>query len=98
MYKRAISISDEAEPVPFRPAWWCRGANQQTILGALFRPGSPCKLRRQRWETPDGDFVDLDLLPGAPGTPVLIVLHGLGGSSRSRGSSPTTPSTTERTG
>ena len=77
-------ISGEAEPAPFRPAWWCRGAHQQTILGALLRPGSPRKLRRQRWETPDGDFVDLDLLPGTPGTPVLIVLHGLGGSSRSR--------------
>lgn len=74
----------EAETAPFQPAWWCRGANQQTLLGALFRPVSPLQLQRKRWETPDGDFVDVDLLSGAPGTPILIVLHGLEGSSRSR--------------
>ncbi|MDO8729645.1 MAG: alpha/beta fold hydrolase [Candidatus Omnitrophota bacterium] len=74
----------EAEPAPFHPAWWCRGANQQTFLGALLRPVPPLQLQRKRWETPDGDFVDVDLLPGASGTPILIVLHGLEGSSRSR--------------
>ncbi|MBI3333466.1 MAG: alpha/beta fold hydrolase [Candidatus Omnitrophica bacterium] len=71
-------------PRPFRPAWWCRGANQQTVLGALFRPVPPVKLERQRWETPDGDFIDVDWLSGPPGAPILIVLHGLEGSSRSK--------------
>ena len=70
--------------VPFQPAWWCRGANQQTILGGLLRPVLPLHLQRQRWDTPDGDFIDLDWLPGAPGTPILIVLHGLEGSAHSR--------------
>lgn len=73
---------------PFQPAWWCRGANQQTILGGLFRPVPPIELQRRRWETPDGDFIDLDFLPEAPGAPpgrpILIVLHGLEGSARSR--------------
>ncbi len=70
--------------VPFRPAWWCGGAHQQTLLGALLRPVAPLELQRQRWDTPDGDFMDLDWLPGAPGAPILMVLHGLEGSSRSR--------------
>ena len=39
---------------------------------------------RERWETPDGDFLDIDRMPGVSGTPVLIVLHGLEGSSRSK--------------
>ena len=70
----------------FLPAWWCRGANQQTILGALFRPVPPVesKLERRRWETPDGDFIDVDWLSGSSGAPILIVLHGLEGSSRSK--------------
>jgi uncharacterized protein len=38
---------------------------------------------RERLETPDGDFVDLDWSPGPPGAPVLLVLHGLEGSGRS---------------
>jgi len=38
---------------------------------------------RQRLETPDGDFVDVDQLPGAPDSPLLLVLHGLEGTDRS---------------
>jgi predicted alpha/beta-fold hydrolase len=38
---------------------------------------------RERFETPDGDFVDVDWLPGRPGAPVLLVLHGLEGTARS---------------
>ncbi|HXF75462.1 MAG TPA: alpha/beta fold hydrolase [Methylomirabilota bacterium] len=39
---------------------------------------------RERWETPDGDFVDLDWLDGASGGSKLIVLfHGLEGDSQS---------------
>lgn len=37
---------------------------------------------RERISTPDGDFVDLDLMPDpAPRAPVVLVLHGLEGSS-----------------
>lgn len=43
----------------------------------------PC-WQRTRWTTPDGDFVDLDWLAGAPpAAPLLVLLHGLEGSSRS---------------
>jgi predicted alpha/beta-fold hydrolase len=38
---------------------------------------------RERFETPDGDFVDVDSLPGRPGAPLLLVLHGLEGTARS---------------
>jgi hypothetical protein len=70
---------------PFRPAWWCRNAHLQTIWGPLFRRGR-LPLRRERLETPDGDFVDLDWSDddGLPArAPRLLVLHGLEGSSRS---------------
>ena len=40
--------------------------------------------RRERWETPDGDFIDLDWLdPTAPGSSLVVLFHGLEGSSRS---------------
>jgi predicted alpha/beta-fold hydrolase len=38
---------------------------------------------RERFETPDGDFVDVDSLPGRSGAPLLLVLHGLEGTARS---------------
>lgn len=56
----------------------------QTLWGPLLRPVRPPRLRRERLETPDGDFVDLDWLEPAPaGAPVILVLHGLEGSARS---------------
>lgn len=40
-------------------------------------------LTRLRLDTPDGDFLDLDVGPEpSPGCPLAIVLHGLGGSAR----------------
>jgi hypothetical protein len=43
------------------------------------------RVRRERVETDDGDFLDLDWLdaPAASDAPLLFVLHGLEGSSRS---------------
>jgi predicted alpha/beta-fold hydrolase len=40
------------------------------------------EVERRRWETADGDFVDLDILPAPPEAPRVLVLHGLEGSSR----------------
>jgi predicted alpha/beta-fold hydrolase len=52
------------------------------MWGPLFRQRR-LPLARERLPTPDGDFVDLDWLPGPPGAPLLVVLHGLEGSARS---------------
>lgn len=68
----------------FQPAWWCRGRHAQTLWGALLRPIPHVPLQRERWETPDGDFLDIDRVQGTSRAPMLIVLHGLEGSSRSK--------------
>jgi len=44
------------------------------------------RYRRERWTTPDGDFVDVDFAEGphqAPAAPLLVLFHGLEGSSGS---------------
>ena len=71
-----------SSPGPFRPGWWCRGPHAQTIWGAFFRSVRSVPLTRERWETPDGDFLDVDLLSAPAGAPILVLLHGLEGSSR----------------
>jgi hypothetical protein len=38
---------------------------------------------RERFETPDGDFVDVDWRPGPGTAPLLLVLHGLEGAATS---------------
>lgn len=44
-------------------------------------------MARERWETPDGDFLDVDQGPrpaGASEPPLALVVHGLEGSARRR--------------
>ncbi|HEU4382863.1 MAG TPA: alpha/beta fold hydrolase [Anaeromyxobacteraceae bacterium] len=67
----------------FAPARWLPGPNLQTVFARLARPFPRPPARRERWELPDGDFLDVDRFAGAsPGAPLLLVCHGLEGSSR----------------
>jgi predicted alpha/beta-fold hydrolase len=70
----------------YRAPWWLPGGHAQTIVPARLVPAPRVSYRRERWETPDGDFVDVDfVLPEATGagTPLLVLFHGLEGDSRS---------------
>lgn len=65
---------------------WLPGGHAQTIYAALAAPRPPATYRRERWDTPDGDFIDLDWLDGTPSqlrSPLAVLFHGLEGSSRS---------------
>ncbi len=79
---------DLAEPArarlrPFRPPWWAPGAHAQTLAGRFLRRPPRVPLERERWSTPDGDFLDLDFTPDPdPSAPLALVLHGLEGSAR----------------
>ncbi len=67
----------------FRPAWWLPGGHLQTLGGKYLRPEGRPPLRRERWTTPDGDFLDLDFVPEPePSAPLVLLLHGLEGFSR----------------
>jgi predicted alpha/beta-fold hydrolase len=71
----------------YRAPRWLPGGQLQTIWPALFARryhGTAPVYARERWSTPDGDFVDVDF-QAAPhtGAPVLVLFHGLEGSSRS---------------
>lgn len=67
---------------------WLPGGNLQTIWPALYARrvfGPRPEYQRERWTTPDTDFVDVDWLVAAPQSPqtLLVLFHGLEGSSRS---------------
>jgi uncharacterized protein len=70
----------------YRAPWWLPGGNVQTIWPALFCRrfhGPPPIYRRERWATPDADFIDVDWLGDAASTPLLVLFHGLEGTSAS---------------
>jgi predicted alpha/beta-fold hydrolase len=66
----------------FKPAWWLPGGHLQTLWPALLRRPIPLMVRRERFNLPDGDFIDVDWV-GEQG-PIVVVLHGLGGSVTSQ--------------
>lgn len=68
---------------PYRAPRWLRGAHAQTIYPSVCLAGSPVAYRRERWDTPDGDFVDVDWIQDAGTAPLVLQFHGLEGSSQS---------------
>jgi uncharacterized protein len=75
----------------FQSPWWLPGGHAQTIWAAKLSRHAPApeqpapRWRRERWATPDRDFIDVDHLDeGAPAdAPLLVLFHGLEGSSQS---------------
>lgn len=69
-------------PRPYQPPAWLPGGHAQTIWPLLIKPPL-IALRRERWTTPDGDFIDVDRVDGPTDAPLLVLFHGLEGSMRS---------------
>ena len=69
-------------PHPFHPPLWARSGHAQTLAGKFLRSNPAISLRRERWETPDGDELLLDFADGGlDAAPLVLVLHGLEGSA-----------------
>lgn len=69
----------------FKAAWWLFNAHAQTMYPTLMRRlKSPVDVR-ERFELPDGDFVDLAWAINGLGndSPLIVLLHGLGGDVNS---------------
>jgi len=68
-------------------ALWLPGGHVQTIWGAKLartHDGRLAPMQRQRWTTPDGDWIDVDIQQTlSENRPHLVLFHGLEGSSRS---------------
>ena len=82
----------------YRAPLWLPGGNLQTIWPALFARrvrGQVPAYRRERWSTPDDDFIDVDWIDPPPDAarafqsagerapPLIVLFHGLEGSSAS---------------
>ena len=65
----------------YKPSWWLKNGHFQSIYPSLFRRVDDQFFERERIETPDNDFLDIDW--GRSGNKRLIILtHGLEGHSR----------------
>lgn len=61
---------------------WLRNRHVMTIFGSVARVPRRLPVWRERFELPDGDFLDVDRLAGPRAeSPLVVVCHGLEGSS-----------------
>ena len=70
----------------YRAPLWLVGPHAQTIVPALFARLPQVAFRRERWDTPDGDFIELDWADGYSAdadAPLFVLFHGLEGGSGS---------------
>lgn len=71
----------------YRPAWWLPDPHSATLWGRLGRREPTPKVQLLRWDTPDGDFLQLARLDTShssnPNTPRVLLLHGLEGGVHS---------------
>jgi predicted alpha/beta-fold hydrolase len=75
----------------YYPPRWLPTSHAQTIIPALFARLPAVDYRRERWTTPDGDFIELDWIAypegsaaaPPPDAPLFVLFHGLEGSSDS---------------
>ena len=74
-------------PLHYSAPWWLPGGHLQTIWSALYarqRHAARRPLQRERWDTPDGDFIDVDRQTASSSErPLMVMFHGLEGSSAS---------------
>ncbi len=73
-----------AHVTSYRPAWWLPGPHSATLWGRVGRREPRLPVRTERWETNDGDFLELVRLDGpSPDAPRLLLFHGLEGGAHS---------------
>jgi len=104
------TVIDSFEAREFRPLWWARQSHIQTIVGSRALQDNIKKIiqkdkavvrwhdvydRRERWNTPDGDWFHVDFLkargkihPSSSSSssqqgprPIVVALHGLESTS-----------------
>ncbi len=66
----------------YHPPFLFRNPHLNTVYPALLRQVPEVQYERERLDTPDGDFLDIDWSRVAGGNRLLLVLHGLESSSQ----------------
>ena len=67
----------------FKAPWWLPSPHPQTVAGRFLRRPRPIALKRERWDTADDDFLELDFAPAiSSSAPIVLLLHGLEGSAQ----------------
>ncbi len=67
----------------YLPKWWLRNGHINTLYTYFYRQQQKPPYKRERWDTVDGDFIDLDFIRNN-NRKLAILSHGLEGGSDSQ--------------
>jgi predicted alpha/beta-fold hydrolase len=68
--------------VSFSSAPWCFNGHAHTVLCSLLFDSPKLNSKRISIDTPDDDFLELDINEGKENSPIVLLFHGLEGNSR----------------
>ena len=79
VYSRAIKQLETFQREEYLCPWWAKDGNVNTLAGALFATPKTPPYRRERWDTDDGGFVDIDFLESQEDFTrgMVVLMHGL---------------------
>ena len=77
-----MGLPESFEIEPYAPPWWLPSGHAPSLWVHFLRPEMPA-YRRERLDTPDGDFIDIDWVDAPDDTPIVVACHGLEGCSGS---------------
>lgn len=66
----------------FKSAPWCFNGHAHTVLCSLLLSSPSLQFERISLETPDNDFLEIDVIDNGEKMPVAVLFHGLEGDSR----------------
>lgn len=75
-------MNSEIHTEPFTPVSWCFNGHVHTVLCSLLFNAPELNSEKVFIDTPDDDFLELDILHTDNKKPVVILLHGLEGHSK----------------
>lgn len=93
---RSRALDADSRQPAYRAPSWLPGGNAQTVWAALLARRDHAPLRRERWITPDEDFVFVHFLDGPRDAPYVVLFHGLEGGADSHYAEATMASLAQR--
>ncbi len=74
-------VQDNISLEPFNPVWWAWNAHVHTIVASQFSKVAKPEHKRIEIETPDDDFLEIDVSIEDSDKPIVALFHGLEGST-----------------
>jgi predicted alpha/beta-fold hydrolase len=75
-------MNNQFDTVTFPTAPWCFNGHAHTVLCSVLFSAPALQSRRILIDTPDHDFLELDIIDGHKNKPVCVLFHGLEGHTR----------------